>query len=408
MAENSHTEEKSIDIFFLLSILFRYKWFIIIATGICAVVVLLFTLITAVLPPEISPLPDMYRAVTLILVNDKMSGDIMAPFSWWEMNVVAGRFPINFSYGELAIKLLKSNTVVDAIAEEFSLGTYYGVNVQKGERIRHQIRMRLLISYEEKTMTLNIAYEDYNPEMAYKITNRFVGLLKEMFTTINKKRGVSKKGLLEEKLSEVNTKITELEAKVEKFQSNYGVLDVENLTVEKSTIMANLRSQLFLKEMELKTYTQFSTIEDPVVMKLRAERNNLLKLIREMESGFSAYQDVLPAQKDLPAIATEYSHLKRDLLVQEKIYEALIQEYELVKLSLEGEETIFQVIEYAEVPELKVSPHRMLICTMTTFIAFIISTLLAFIFYWLRRNKNEFLNIIKDSKKNSRKKKIRV
>ncbi len=408
MAENSHTEEKSIDIFFLLSILFRYKWFIIIATGICAVVVLLFTLITSILPPEMSPLPDMYRAVTLILVNEKMSGDIMAPFSWWEKNVVAGRFPINFSYGELAIKLLKSNTVVDAIAEEFSLGTYYGVNVQKGERIRHQIRMRLLISYEEKTMTLNIAYEDYNPEMAYKITNRFVGLLKEMFTTINKKRGVSKKGLLEEKLSEVNTKITELEAKVEKFQSNYGVLDVENLAVEKSTIMANLRSQLFLKEMELKTYTQFSTIEDPVVMKLRAERNNLLKLIREMESGFSAYQDVLPAQKDLPAIVTEYSHLKRDLLVQEKIYEALIQEYELVKLSLEGEETIFQVIEYAEVPELKVSPHRMLICTMTTFIAFIISILLAFIFYWLRRNKNEFLNIIKDSKKNSRKKKIRV
>jgi tyrosine-protein kinase Etk/Wzc len=247
-------------------------------------------------------------------------------------------------------------------------------------------------------MTLALAYEDYNPEMACNITNRFVGLLKEMYASINTRKGLAKKKLLEEKLSEVNTKITEMEAKVEEFQSNYGVLDVDNLAMEKSTIMANLRSQLFLKEMELKTYAQFSTIEDPVVMKLRAERNNLLNLIREMESGFSAYQDVLPAQKDLPAIATEYSHLKRDLLVQEKIYEALIQEYELVKLSLAGEETLFQVIEYAEVPEVKVGPHRMLICTMTTFIAFIISTVLAFIFYWVRKNKDEFLNIIRKKK----------
>ena len=199
-----------------------------------------------------------------------------------------------------------------------------------------------------------------------------------------------------------------MEAKVEEFQSNYGVLDVDNLAMEKSTIMANLRSQLFLKEMELKTYTQFSTIEDPVVMKLRAERNNLLKLIREMESGFSAYQDVLPAQKDLPAIATEYAHLKRDLLVQEKIYEALIQEYELVKLSLEGEETLFQVIEYAEIPEVKVGPHRMMICTMTTFIVFFISTFLAFVFYWLTKHKEKFLAIINDNKKNNRKKRIGV
>ncbi|MBN1799616.1 MAG: hypothetical protein JW822_13655 [Spirochaetales bacterium] len=408
MLKDSNTEEKSIDIFFLLSILFRYKWFIIITTGICAVVILLYTVITAVLPPELSPLPDMYRAATLLLVDEKKSGDIMASFSWWEKNVIEGRFPINFSYGELAVRLLKSNTVIDAIAEEFSLGEYYGVDAKKNAMVRHQVLRRLVISYEEKTMILNIAYEDYNPEMAYKIANRFVGVLKEMFASINKKKGLSKKTLLEEKLSEVNTKITAMEAKVEKFQSNYGVLDVDNLAMEKSTIMANLRSQLFLKEMELKTYTQFSTIEDPVVMKLRAERNNLLKLIREMESGFSAYQDVLPAQKDLPAIATEYAHLKRDLLVQEKIYEALIREYELVKLSLEGEETLFQVIEYAELPEGKVAPHRMMICTMTTFIAFLMSTCLAFVFYWLNKHKTKFLDIINDSKQNSRKKKIGV
>jgi tyrosine-protein kinase Etk/Wzc len=408
MKEISPKEEMSIDIFFLLSILFKYKWFVIIATGLVAVAVFLFTLITAVLPPEINPLPDTYRATTLLLIDEKMSRDIWAPFSWWEKSVMAGEFPSNFSHGELAIKLLKSNTVIDAIAEEYSLGTYYRLGVEKGEKVRQQIIKRLILTYDENTMTLNIAYEDHNPEMAFKIANRLVQLLKEMFFSINNKRTITKKELLEQKLTEVSSAITEMETKVEEFQSKYGVLDIESITQEKSTIMANLRSQLFLKEMELKTYSQFSTIEDPVYMRLKAERNNLLRLIREMESGYSSYQNLLPTQKDLPAIATEYSHLKRDLMVQEKIYEALIQQYALIKLSLEGEETLFQVIEYAEVPKVKVGPARMLICMMTTFIGFVINMLLVFIFYWVSKNKDKFLFIIRYGSNDNRKKKIRA
>jgi tyrosine-protein kinase Etk/Wzc len=392
-------QEKSIDIFFLLSIIFRYKWFIVIVTGVSALAVLLFTLISAVLPLEINPLPDVYRAAAVLLLHEKMAGDILAPFTWWEQTVMAGKFPTNFSYGELAIKLLKSNGLIDSLADKYSLGAYYKTNEQKGEKIRHQIRRRLLLSYEEKTMTLTIMYEDNNPEMAYKITNGLVELLRETFFSINKKRSLFKKDLLETKLAEVNDKITELEGKVKDFQGKHGVLDVENIESEKSTMMANLRSQLYLKEMELKTYSQFSNIEDPAMMKLQAERNNLLRLIKEMENGYSGYEDVLPSQKDLSAMALEYAHLKRDLLVQEKIYEALTQEFELVKLSIEGEEMLFQVIENPEVPQVKVGPHRLWICAMTTVVAFLVSVVLAFVFYWVGRNKEALLRAVNAGEK---------
>ena len=183
------------------------------------------------------------------------------------------------------------------------------------------------------------------------------------------------------------------------FQSKYGILDVQNIANEKSTMMANLRSQLYLKEMELKTYSQFSKIEDPAMMKLQAERNNLLKLIKEMENGYSRYENLLPSQKDLPEMALEYSHLQRDLLVQEKIYEALIQEYELVKLSVEGDELWFQVIEKPEVPKVKVGPHRLLICMMATMVAFIGSMALSFVFYWLTKHRDAFSRVINGENK---------
>jgi len=395
----ANNEEKPIDIFFLLSIIFRYKWFIIIVTGSVAVIVLLFTALSAVLPPEISPLPDVYRSTAVLLLNEKMSSDFLAPFTWWEQGVMAGKLPTNFSYGELAIKILNSNSLIDALAEKYSLGKYYKLKVSKGEVVRHQVKMRMLLSYEEKTMTLNVMYEDHSPQMAYTIANGLVDLLKESFFSINQKRSLYRKQLLETKLAEVNDKITEVEGKIKDFQSKYGILDVQNIANEKSTMMANLRSQLYLKEMELKTYSQFSKIEDPAMMKLQAERNNLLKLIKEMENGYSRYENLLPSQKDLPEMALEYSHLQRDLLVQEKIYEALIQEYELVKLSVEGDELWFQIIEKPEVPKVKVGPYRLLICMMATMVAFIGSLVLSFVFYWLTKHRDAFSRAINGENK---------
>jgi len=167
------------------------------------------------------------------------------------------------------------------------------------------------------------------------------------------------------------------------------VLSIEELATEQITMLAKLRSQLILKEVEIKTYSDFSRIEDPVIKRLKSERENLLKLIREVETGFSSYEKIMPAQKDLPELALEFIHLKRDLFVQEKIYEILIQQYELTKLSIEGEEPIFQVLELAEVPDKKSGPSRALICIVTVFLAFFFSIIAVFILNAVKNIKND-------------------
>jgi uncharacterized protein involved in exopolysaccharide biosynthesis len=153
--------------------------------------------------------------------------------------------------------------------------------------------------------------------------------------------------------------------------------------------MARLRSQLILKEMEIKTYSDFARIDDPVIKRLRAERQNLSSLISEMETGFDSYEEVLPSQQDLPKLALEFSHLKRDLLIQSKIYEILTQQYELAKLNVEGEEPVFQVLELAEAPDLKSGPSRSIIVIVTTFAAFFFSVILAFVMNAWRNIRND-------------------
>ena len=166
-------------------------------------------------------------------------------------------------------------------------------------------------------------------------------------------------------------------------------VSIEELATEQITMLAELRSQLILKEVEINTYSDLSRIQDPVIKRLKSERDNLLKLIREVESGFSTYEDIMPAQKDLPKLALEFAHLKRDLLVQEKIYEILTPQYELAKLSIEGAEPLFQILELADVPDRKSGPSRSIICIVTVFVAFFLSIIAAFFLNAVKNIQND-------------------
>ncbi|MBA7680810.1 hypothetical protein ES703_89131 [subsurface metagenome] len=165
------------------------------------------------------------------------------------------------------------------------------------------------------------------------------------------------------------------------------MLTIEELAASQATLLADLRSQLILKEMEIKNYTQFTKIEDPVLIRLKAERDNILELIEQKERDFS--------RKDLPALSLEFARLRMALDIQTRIFESLSEQYEIIKLTLESE-PVFQVLELAEVPDIKSGPSRSKICMVTVLIAFAGSIILAF-----------FLNTInKIRKDHSRLKKI--
>lgn len=292
-------------------------------------------------------------------------------------------------YGELAVKLLKSKSILDKIAEEFNLVERYKIEKHFISGPREIILESSNFDYDAKTNTITISFEDSDPVFATAMVNRMVELLDKRFSSIGGNKSLTLKNLLEEKLAGVSAEMSRFEARIQDFQQEHGVLSIEELATEQITMLARLRSQLILKEVEIKTYSDFSRIEDPVIKRLKSERDNLLKLIREVETGFSSYEKIMPAQKDLPALALKFIHLKRDLFVQEKIYEILIQQYELTKLSIEGEEPIFQVLELAEVPDKKSGPSRSLICIVTVFLAFFFSIIAVFILNAVKNIKSD-------------------
>ena len=148
-------------------------------------------------------------------------------------------------------------------------------------------------------------------------------------------RNRTETALLEAKLFDVNAEIARLEAEIQDFQTRYGILTVEQLATEQITALAQARSQLILKELEISTYAEFSRIDDPVLRRLRAERDSLRQLIDNLERGSGTLGR--PGSDQLPQLALQYARLERDMRVQTEIFRILTQQYELAKLQSDGE-----------------------------------------------------------------------
>ncbi len=386
-----YRSEDEIDLLSMFGVLYRYKLVIILVTLLTAIGVIAYSIVSLVLPPDKSYLPNLYQGHALILLMEQERSSVSSMLSSAGLGSLAGLVGIEsgISYGELAVKLLKSKSILDPVIEKYNLVERYGIEKYIKSNSRKKLLEKSNFKFDSNTNTVSISFEDYNPEFARDVTNSVVELLDRRFAGIGGSRNTTRMNLLEAKLSDVTSEMALLEAKIKEFQERHGVLTIEELAATQVTALAELRSRLILKEMEIKTYADFSKIDDPILKRLKSERDNLLQLLYEVEEGYSSYEKVLPTQKELPDLALQFAHMKRDLIVQQKIYEILTQQYEVTKLSVEVDEPVFQVLELAEIPDKKSGPRRSIICIVTTMGAFFISVILAFILNAGRNIKND-------------------
>jgi LPS O-antigen subunit length determinant protein (WzzB/FepE family) len=61
----------------------------------------------------------------------------------------------------------------------------------------------------------------------------------------------------------------------------------------------------------------------------------------------------------------------------------------VAKFSVEGEGPVFQVLELAEVPDMKDGPSRAVLCIITTCVAFILSIVFVLVRHTVRKIRND-------------------
>jgi tyrosine-protein kinase Etk/Wzc len=362
-------------------------------TAAAATGVVVFAIISLVLPPEDSPLPNYYSARAQVLITEESGSSLSSLLGSSELSGLAGLAGLGgrggSSNGELALSLLGSRSLLDRIADEFDIIERYEIEESPKARSREVVREMMTSELDSATGILSVSVEHIDPDFARDMANRIVQLLDLRFQELGVDQTRSRANLLEDKINEVNIEISRLEGEIGDFQRQYGAFNVQSLVEEQVVMRGRIRSDLVLKEIEISTYEHVSTINDPVLQRLRAESDNLRELLNEMDQGYSQFASGIPSQQELPELAQRFARLEREARVQQQIYTTLRQQYELAQLSLEGEERTFQILEMAEAPDRKAGPSRAMISMITTITAFFLSVFLAFVLEYFSRVKED-------------------
>jgi tyrosine-protein kinase Etk/Wzc len=361
---------------YFASIFWKYRFLILAITLVPTLGTIAFCIVSIELPPEKSPLPNLYSAEATVLVQGSSQGDIAGSILTAlgvDQRSVAASVRDN---GDLIIEILHSRILLDRLIDEFKLTEKYHISKNVKGTTRKVVLGESKTTYDRGAGSLKIAYVDTDPVFAQSVVNRMVSLLDEWFSMNRGLANQKQRQTLEEKINDVKTTITSLQNRIKRIQTQYGVLDVQGLSQSQAATIASLRSQLILKEIDIANYSSFSRIDDPRLEQLKEERQNLLDLIEqnqlklpdshEGQAGESSASDSSGQQKNLLDVAQEFSQLTVELDIQQRIYNTLSPQYEAMKLAPETEPA-FQVLELADVPDIKSGPQR----SRIVFLAFV-------------------------------------
>jgi uncharacterized protein involved in exopolysaccharide biosynthesis len=98
---------------------------------------------------------------------------------------------------------------------------------------------------------------------------------------------------------------------------------------------------------------------------------------------------VRPYGGAVPNITLETGRINMELNAQRQIYTQLKVQLELTNTAIASETPVFQILEMAQVPDLKSSPSRGLLCIIVTMGAFFFSVFLAFVLSALENIRND-------------------
>ena len=328
MDENSVTikkEDEEISLIDLLAVLLRRKWMII---GIC-VAAMIFAVVISILslklPPEKSFLPNEYTPKAQMLINNDSSS------------------------GGLSSMLSSSGLG--------SLANLAGVNVSGGSS------NSALAGYLVNSNTIQDAVVD-----KFDLITRY---------KIEKSPRASSREALKKKLSSnydddtgvFSVSFTDIDPKFAQEVVNY-VVDLLEQRFLDLGIDQNKLSEANLKENIQNSYDNILSLQ---------------KQIQTLEGSVSNVYNPNAA----PSIMLDSTLLKMELNVQEQIYAQLKAQYESLKVTMASEQPVFQILEYAEVPDKKSGPSRGKLCIIITFAAFFLSVFLAFALNAVENIKND-------------------
>ena len=324
--EENKIQDDEISLIDLFAVLWRYKVMIIVVTLIAMIGVVVYSVISLKLPPEKSFLPNKYTARAQMLINDD-SG----------------------SSGGLSSMLNASGLG--------GLANLAGVSVPGGAS-----NSSLAGYLVHSNSVLDEVVKNFNLVERYNIEEYVVSASRDALKGVLTSNFDDETGVFSVSFTDIDPVFAKdvVNFVVSLLESKFLEMGIDKNSLTKENLEANIEN----------TYNE--------ILKLQKE-------IQEIEYSVSNVYN--PNQTK--SIVMDATLKKMELSVQQEIYAQLKAQYEMLKVTMSSEQPVFQILEFAEVPDRKSAPSRGMLCIIVTFASFFVSVFMAFLLNALKNIKND-------------------
>ncbi|MHB9294188.1 hypothetical protein Holit_03315 [Hollandina sp. SP2] len=265
------SQDDEISLIDLFAILWHRKVMILVITFIAMVGVVVFSVVSLVLPTETSPLPNTYTPRALMLINNTGSSGNAMSAALGNLGGLAGLAGVSTgpTSSELAIYLVGTNTLLDAVVDEFDLIRKYEIEKSPRAGSRKILKKQLTADYDEKSGVFGISFTDTDPVFAQTVVNFCVLFLEKRFDEIMVDKNKLEKENLELNIANTYQEIQNLEEEFHKLEyavalgGRFGA--IPTITLDQNRINMELQTQ---KEV----YTQLKVQYELLKVTMASER----------------------------------------------------------------------------------------------------------------------------------------
>jgi capsule polysaccharide export protein KpsE/RkpR len=368
------TEERRLGLLDYLSILHKWKKFIVINV----LVILILSIVYSLL------IPKTYRATATIMLpsNEGLGGlSSLLSNSGGALSIGAKIFGIGSSTSEdLVLGILYSRTVLVETMNQFDLYEYYGRDTNEIDRtLKFFVGDVSFEPNEFGLIEVNVINED--PAKSAEIANYLVTLADSIHKELKITQARNNRKFVEKRFMQNVAELKSAEDLFTEFQKKYGVFAVPEQVQIAAAAAGELEAELVEKQITLYTLKNQFGENSALVRSVQNQINAIKKKKGELnvESSDSEGTSLLIPFDDIPELQIEYLRHLRNVEVQNKIMEFLYPIYEQSRLEEQKSIPTVLTVDIAQPPQIKHAPKRAFIVITFTFFALFISIIIVFI-----------------------------
>lgn len=260
---------------------------------------------------------------------------------------------------DLYISLLESRQVADRMIARFDLKTRYGASGMDDARGR--LAGHRGFANGKKDSLISVIVTDHDPVFAATLANAFVDELSALTSTMAVTEAGQRRVFFEKQLKQAKDELADAEIALRSTQEKTGMIQPQAQVGAVISSVAQLRSAIAGKEVELGAMRSFATSQNPELIRTQQELRGLQAQLAKVGGQSATGGDTLGSTGKLPAAGVEFVRSARDVKYYESIYEVIAKQYEMAKIDESRDASSIQVLDRAVPAEHKSAPRRGLI-----------------------------------------------